>query len=641
MDDAKFGVSRADEGWLGKVLPIIRTRKARRFFGIFPGRETLALYPEGLVIARHWGKRPIPEECYADDGLEKLLEARQARRKQVISPEEISQIRVQKPSILEGLNKNPTYKVKVFARRRRERIAIPEYEATNLLRALGAMFGDRLHVRKGIAFHLHPVFVLLQLICGGMLALILASPRMQAERSPADEWQRMSGVAEPNIWLPAAMLAGIVLMLLVFEILDMISKRPARERRAKPGKDRSGRQPLRSYPLGLALKLVALAWIGLVFVFWLPIAQAAARWAQAGVTALDFPEFLLPPGVVDFLANLLYYLCFLPGLATLYCGYSLALRDARYVLANDRRKPILYLRSFQDDRKNDLNPTSWLASYLGLTRPKNRFWRVVFSLHPIRIVRAAFGRSVDSAEEQIGLFLRRYGPFVAIGQPGERFATAGASRMYVDHRSWQETVLDLMGQSQLVVLQPAKTEGIWWEVHQTLSRVAPPRIVMCLVNFRDHQDDYETFRLRVEEVYPWPLPRSVGHQEAPTFLWFDADSRPRLATLGYQSPIVWPFLSRAADFRRTLAPVLARLTGAGDAPPQPTPSHRGHGLVAFAMYSVLALGWAWLTDSVQRSAGAFVSPEAARFRNPAIAKLTSGSPELEDRASERPSPDVR
>lgn len=143
----------------------------------------------------------------------------------------------------------------------------------------------------------------------------------------------------------------------------------------------------------------------------------------------------------------------------------------------------------------------------------------------------------------------------------------------------------------MVILQPAKTEGIWWEVEQTLARVGPERTLVCMVNFQGRQNDYEDFRLRAEATSRHRLPRSVGNFDAPTFLYFDADWTPHVAEIGYLSPLLWIFLHRAADFDGTLAPILDRAAGATSPPEKPRPARRGLRLLGFA--ECIFLFWAW------------------------------------------------
>jgi hypothetical protein len=134
-----------------------------------------------------------------------------------------------------------------------------------------------------------------------------------------------------------------------------------------------------------------------------------------------------------------------------------------------------------------------------------------------------FNRQLDSSEQQMAAFFRHYGTFVAIGKPGERFATTGALRMYVSNNEWKATVEELLRESLIVVLQPASTEGIWWEVERSIREVPPERLLLCMVNYHHRQNDYETFRLRLERFLPASVnvPRGLGCKNYITFFRFE------------------------------------------------------------------------------------------------------------------------
>ena len=40
--------------------------------------------------------------------------------------------------------------------------------------------------------------------------------------------------------------------------------------------------------------------------------------------------------------------------------------------------------------------------------------------------------------------------------------------MYVTNEEWQQTVLDLLKESQIVLLQQSTTDGVWWEIDKVL-----------------------------------------------------------------------------------------------------------------------------------------------------------------------------
>jgi hypothetical protein len=309
----------------------------------------------------------------------------------------------------------------------------------------------------------------------------------------------------------------------------------------KSTQDLSKRRPLRSRPLALALKLVAVALIG------------ASLWYLWGSPFLVVVYFVL--------------------VGLLQIANGLWERDPSKLLGSDPRRPILYLRSFLDDRETSLHPESSFSALVGLDPPfyeleayrDARFYgflrAVVRSLsnhHPVRLLKLMIDRPLDTSEEQMASFFARYGMFVAIGKPGEQFATTGAARMYVGNQEWQDVVKHLLRDSQVVLLQPSSTEGVWWEVEQTIRMAEPSRVLMCMVNYRGRQNDFEIFRLRLEKFLPSgvQVPRGIGNNPYVTFLYFDNQWQPHELRLVYYSRLLWPVRLRAVNLLRTLKPFL-------------------------------------------------------------------------------------
>jgi hypothetical protein len=104
------------------------------------------------------------------------------------------------------------------------------------------------------------------------------------------------------------------------------------------------------------------------------------------------------------------------------------------------RRPILFLRSFEDDQFDFKRP--WfdlLGRWLGL-------W--------------SFRRNAD--EVLIDEFARD-GEIIALGHPGETRTPFGAARRYVDHDVWQGVVRDAVKGAAAVVVAAGQTPGLKWE----------------------------------------------------------------------------------------------------------------------------------------------------------------------------------
>lgn len=123
-------------------------------------------------------------------------------------------------------------------------------------------------------------------------------------------------------------------------------------------------------------------------------------------------------------------------------GPSLAQPYGKDLRGLDRRRPVLYLRSFHDDN------------------------RIVETTLPAMIV----DEQVDGHfEQEIEAAASICGPFVAIGEPGVR-PTSGAARDYYEGEAWREQMLTLMSEAVIIVMVAGYTEGLHWELTTAVER---------------------------------------------------------------------------------------------------------------------------------------------------------------------------
>lgn len=101
----------------------------------------------------------------------------------------------------------------------------------------------------------------------------------------------------------------------------------------------------------------------------------------------------------------------------------------------DPRAPILFLRSFEDEGKVEAN---------------------------LREV------------------LRPYGPFIAVGKPGE-LRPEGAARTYFEGEAWRPAILKLMDEARLIVAVPGLTGGLDWEMKRLAERNRHKKAVYVLL----------------------------------------------------------------------------------------------------------------------------------------------------------------
>lgn len=125
-----------------------------------------------------------------------------------------------------------------------------------------------------------------------------------------------------------------------------------------------------------------------------------------------------------------------------------AAQRAAELLTDDRRTPLLYLRSFGDDRvrvrAHGANRRAAIERMLG--RRSERFERVLV------------------------WHLWKFGPVVGVGQPAEQVPRLGAAREYLSDDEWRHHVEAQMQSARLIVVVLGRTEGLRWEI-QTMRRL--------------------------------------------------------------------------------------------------------------------------------------------------------------------------
>jgi hypothetical protein len=123
----------------------------------------------------------------------------------------------------------------------------------------------------------------------------------------------------------------------------------------------------------------------------------------------------------------------------------LAAIDAHQLILRDARPPVLYLRSFGDDRLKLLTAT--------LGRPS--------------LIERFTLRRFDAFEEVIVRHLSHLGPVIAVNPPGTKLAPLGAARETIDSTDWQSVVSAWMARSIMIVFvaPPGQlTQGLRWEL---------------------------------------------------------------------------------------------------------------------------------------------------------------------------------
>jgi GYF domain 2 len=303
------------------------------------------------------------------------------------------------------------------------------------------------------------------------------------------------------------------------------------------------RTPIRSKFWGWALKLLGLA-------YWLAIASP------------------LTDGLLEIHAPQLWILIWAPAPILIFIGYRLCQRRYQPGHTGDDRKPVLFLRPFDDDLATSLQPSGLLAELTGLRvgrlsglHAADLMTQVIFNSNPVRLARMFFDYGADSSEESLVRFFESYGLVRAIGKPGDRLAVPGAARMELADDQWQQAILAELRKARAVVLQPGSTKGVHWEFEQIRERVEPGRLLLCLVSFLRNPQGYEEMSRVVRETLMLELPRVVPFLDRPAFVYFDRDWAPRLQELSYKCPVLWPVSANGADLGYTLKPFVRGMRG--------------------------------------------------------------------------------
>lgn len=200
--------------------------------------------------------------------------------------------------------------------------------------------------------------------------------------------------------------------------------------------------------------------------------------------------------------------------------------DVITVLNKDNRPPVLYLRSFTDDR----------------------------SVLPADSIR------FKTYEQVLADAAQKSGPFVAIGDPREEMPELGAARMYTGDE-WKDVVIKFMEASQIVIMQVGGSEGLLWEVQQVVSRISPDKFILCLpidVNRTGYaQEQYNLFRKNTTGVFPKPLPEFIGDSR---LLYFDDNWLPQPLPLCEASEFLNQLLQTTQPNSKTLIKCLSDLS---------------------------------------------------------------------------------
>jgi hypothetical protein len=264
-----------------------------------------------------------------------------------------------------------------------------------------------------------------------------------------------------TVWLIAAVLAG----LLAFAGLLFIGVNEGRRLLFIPGVP-DYLLPFASYlapePVNRSFTIAALG--AVMTVFGGVLAVVAFMTIVSAIRAAANNTDFLNAHVSSFIWTWFGYLL-VGGIGTgLYqLGRGIWSRGATQLLRDDKRSPVVYLRSFRADRR------------------------------------------IGDTEHKLVEKASKIGPVVAVGEPGERFPPFGAARLYVDHAHWHDVVASLVAVAQLIIFRIGDTEGFWWELSHTAEKVDPAKVLIWIPD-ADRKHFTDAILSRINAVLSHPLP---------------------------------------------------------------------------------------------------------------------------------------
>jgi len=138
----------------------------------------------------------------------------------------------------------------------------------------------------------------------------------------------------------------------------------------------------------------------------------------------------------------------------------------------------------------------------------------------------------DGFEMTVAKEMRKVGPVIAVGKPGEALPPIGAARFYIGDEYWKPTIIEILAASQFILLVYGSTAGLLWELQQIVESIDPSKLIICIPRQRNlgrEHAAWQEFREKTRHIFPQPLPESV---ESAIFLRFEESWKPALVGVG-------------------------------------------------------------------------------------------------------------
>jgi hypothetical protein len=170
-------------------------------------------------------------------------------------------------------------------------------------------------------------------------------------------------------------------------------------------------------------------------------------------------------------------------------GGRLAVIPGEVLLTMDRRPPVLYLRSFDEEEVS------------------HRFMRVIRDAFTVTPIFGNYSQWAPMEQWTFAKLMRRIGPYITVARPGEHLPELGASPIYLREDEWQSGVLGLLKKARFVVVRAGATPGLRWEIEMLWKHVPPDRVLLITPGRRKV---YRAFREWMNPLLRKPLPEKLG-----------------------------------------------------------------------------------------------------------------------------------
>jgi hypothetical protein len=184
------------------------------------------------------------------------------------------------------------------------------------------------------------------------------------------------------------------------------------------------------------------------------------------------------------------------GLRTSRRFMRVSLEQAQAV---DRRRPVLFLRSFRDDG-------------VSLAAPPSGFAYKLFG----------YGDRKKTLDELLLEEGTTFGPVVALGNPNDPVPPYGAARGYAQHSDWQKMVSELMEAAVAIVICVDETPSLWWEIEHVSQNAHTAKTLLLLHPKYAAKDGASQMIKKIEQTFGLSL-SGVSLDRGQIFgLWLDA-----------------------------------------------------------------------------------------------------------------------